>query len=679
MDTAAPLEPGKIRRLDETVTNRIAAGEVVQRPVNALKEMLENSIDAKSTSIQVVAKSGGLKLLQIKDNGCGIRKEDLDIVCERFTTSKLVKFEDLGSIATYGFRGEALASISYVARVAITTKTEGSTCAYKLSYLNGRPTGPAKPCAGNRGTLIVVEDLFYNVPTRRNAFKSPGEEYRRIVDVVSRYAVHNAGVAMSVRQADDSSTDVRTTSEASTLQNIECIYGKNVSRELLPVECCDANVKFKMKGYVSNANCSYKKCTMLLFINHRLVESAALRKAIESIYASYLPKNAHPWLYLSLEIHPANVDVNVHPTKKEVHFLHEELILESVQKAIDSALLSCDSSRTFLTQACLPRIATSSAKSSAANRKADKTASGASTSVDERHMVRTDSQMQKLDAFLKKPSPQTSKQAALSSQPAREPEDVGEDDAAAERPQVKLQSVINLWEAVIKNSHSGLRELFRNHTFVGCVNQRYCLVQHKTELYLINTRRVSEELFYQLMLKNFGRFGLYQLSEPAPIYDLAMMALGLEECGWTEADGPKEELARYMSSFLTSKAEMLDDYFSLGINEAGEITSLPIVLNDHTPPVEGLPMYALRLATEVEWEKEQECFETFCRETARFYAGPSVDAGRDDDPNGWKWVTEHVVFSAAKQTLRLPAEYMENSCVLQVASLPNLYKVFERC
>ncbi|KAL1433776.1 hypothetical protein MTO96_012307 [Rhipicephalus appendiculatus] len=134
-----------------------------------------------------------------------------------------------------------------------------------------------------------------------------------------------------------------------------------------------------------------------------------------------------------------------------------------------------------------------------------------------------------------------------------------------------------------------------------------------------------------------------------------------------------------MSTFLTSKAEMLDDYFSLGINEAGEITSLPIVLNDHTPPVEGLPMYALRLATEVEWEKEQECFETFCRETARFYAGPSVDAGRDDDRNGWKWVTEHIVFPAAKQTLRLPAEYMENSCVLQVASLPNLYKVFERC
>lgn len=666
-----PLEPGKIRRLDESVTNRIAAGEVVQRPVNALKEMLENSIDAKSTSIQVVAKSGGLKLLQITDNGCGIRKEDLDIVCERFTTSKLVKFEDLGSIETYGFRGEALASISYVSRVTITTKTEDSKCAFKLSYLNGKPTGPPKPCAGNRGTQIVVEDLFYNVPTRKNAFKSPGEEYKRIVDVVSRYAVHNAGIAMSVRQADDSTTDVHTVADVGTLQNIERIYGNTVSRELLPVECSDQKLKFSLKGFVSNANCSYKKCTLLLFINHRLVESAALRKAIESVYVSYLPKNAHPWLYLSLEIHPANVDVNVHPTKREVHFLHEDLILEAIQRTVDSALLSCNSSRTYLTQACLPRVAPSA---STTNKKSDK--AGTSTSTDERHMVRTDSQMQKLDVFLKKP--QSSGPQKPGNESTTECES-GNREVTEERPQVRLQSVMNLWEVVVEKGHTGLRELFQNHTFVGCVNRRYSLVQHKTELYLINTRRVSEELFYQLMLKNFGRFGVFQLSEPAPIYDLAILALDLEECGWTEADGPKEELARYMSTFLISKAEMLDDYFSLGINASGEITSLPIVLDGHKPPIEGLPMYALRLATEVEWETEQECFETFCRETAHFYAGPCLDAGQGDGPDSWKWVIEHVVFPAAKQTLRLPAEYVENSCVLQVASLPNLYKVFERC
>jgi DNA mismatch repair protein MLH1 len=162
LKAAAP----KIRKLDETTVNRIAAGEVVQRPSAAVKEMIENSLDASSTSISITCKQGGLALLQIQDNGHGIRKEDLEIVCERFTTSKIECFDDLKRVTTFGFRGEALASITHVAYVTIITKTADSQCAYRAKYSDGKlvpqahnEEAKAKPCAGNNGTIITVEDL----------------------------------------------------------------------------------------------------------------------------------------------------------------------------------------------------------------------------------------------------------------------------------------------------------------------------------------------------------------------------------------------------------------------------------------------------------------------------------------------------------------------------------------
>lgn len=727
---------GVIRRLDETVVNRIAAGEVIQRPANAVKEMIENCLDAKSTNIQVTVKDGGLKLLQIQDNGTGIRREDMEIVCERFTTSKLQTFEDLSAIATYGFRGEALASVSHVAHVTITTKTADAKCAYRASYSDGKLKGPPKPCAGNQGTQILVEDLFYNVSTRRKALKSPSDEYSRIVEVVSRYAIHNSGKSFSVKKQGETVADVRTLPNASVVDNIRGVFGNAVSRELIEVSCEDQKLSYKLKGYISNANYSVKKCILVLFINHRLVESSALKKAIETVYAAYLPKNTHPFLYLSLEISPQNVDVNVHPTKHEVHFLHEDSIIESIQKHIESKLLGSNSSRTYFTQTLLPGLSVSGGSEV----KSTSASAESSERVYAHQMVRTDCRAQKLDAFLQpkeKPPPDpkaagpSSREAAtktaqpdsvemeemddtdlleaLAEQEAEVPkggedngvqrkrprkeqqqlEEEDEDLTAAATPKrrvIKLNSVKELRAEITENTHTGLQEMLQNHSFVGCVNPQWTLIQHHTKLYLLNTTKLSQELFYQILIYDFGNFGVLRLSTPAPLYDLAMLALDSEESGWTEEDGPKEGLAQYIVDFLKKKSEMLEDYFSLEIDQEGNLTGLPLLLDKYTPVMEGLPMFILRLATEVNWDNEKECFRDFSKECSMFYsirkryileAEPGED--QDAEVNTWRWKVEHIIFKAFRTLLSPPKTFSEDGTVLQIANLPDLYKVFERC
>ncbi|XP_014210240.1 DNA mismatch repair protein Mlh1 isoform X2 [Copidosoma floridanum] len=348
--------PGKIRKLDQVVVNRIAAGEIIQRPANALKELIENSLDANSTNIIISIKDGGLKFLQIQDNGTGINKEDLDIVCERFTTSKLQDFNDLKSIATYGFRGEALASISHIAQLTITTKTDKEKCAYKASYVDGKLKAPPVPCAGNRGTTITVENLFYNVATRRKALNNVHEEHTRIKDVVIKYAVHNAHVGFTFKRHGHSTVYVKTPSASTKVNNIKSLYPAEVALNLFEVELEDTMYKFKLHAIFTSASYADKKMTMLLFINNRLVESSIMKKVIEDMYTVYLPLKKHPWCYISLHIDPQNIDVNIHPTKHEVRFLHEDAIIGKVRDAISEKLLDNNHYRIFTLNNAPPKL-----------------------------------------------------------------------------------------------------------------------------------------------------------------------------------------------------------------------------------------------------------------------------------------------------------------------------------
>lgn len=663
-----------IRKLDETVINRIAAGEVIQRPANALKELIENSLDAKSTKIQIFTKQGGLKFLQIQDNGIGIRKEDLGIVCERFTTSKLTKFEDLTRISTYGFRGEALASISHVAHLTIVTKVADSQVGYEAKYEDSKLKEPPKARAATQGTQITVTDLFYNIVTRKKALKNPSEEHAKIVDVVSKYAIHNSKVGFSLKRKGEGGadmSDVKTNENSTVVDNIRTIYGNTVAKELLEIKSADEMLQFQLYGQITNVNYSNKKLIFLLFINNRLVDSSGLRKVIESIYSTYLPKNSHPFIYLSINLDPHNVDVNVHPTKYEVHFLHEEAIVEKVKTVIETKLVGSNTSRVFFTQAKLPTTFTKDLENK--EESSDKKLYAHKT-------VRTDSAEQKLDKFFKEPIKKGSESIKKADETENSPAETSL--LVKEKREFSYKSLMQLRTDVQNNLHNGLCEIVKNFTFVGHIDPGQCLLQNDTKLYLCNSEKLFEELFYQILLFEFGNFGVIRFSSPISIKELAMCYLDSEESEWIETDGPKDDLAKQMTDHFIEKKEMLDDYFSIEVDLDGNLCTLPLIIDKYMPNIAILPSFVVRLCAEVDWNLEKPCFDGVCREIARFYAKL---ARFDDDESGtavdtnWKWTSEHVLLAAVKSTLMPPAKFAQDGTILQIANLPDLYKVFERC
>ncbi|XP_043272183.1 DNA mismatch repair protein Mlh1 isoform X2 [Venturia canescens] len=849
----------------------------------------------------------------------------MEIVCERFTTSKLQNFDDLKSIETFGFRGEALASISHVALLTITTKTAEEKCAYKASYIDSKLKGAPKPCAGNQGTTILIENLFYNVATRRKALSSAAEEFTKIADVVTRYSVHNPKVGFTLKKQGEVLPQVRTPHNSTKMNNVKLLYGNPVARELLEVEAENDSYKFKIHALITNPNYTSKRMTFLLFINNRLVDSTPIRKMVEELYSIYLPKKMHPWCYISLDINPNNVDVNVHPTKHEVRFLHEDVIIEKIKIILDEKLSSNNASRTFYLQARMPQVNITKGTLEEVLPEFDKDNGESTKKIHAREMIRTSSSDQKLDKFnftvhsdRAKGSQNTSRDldsdkecnisvdpkdfetelqnehctittaCGISTNSARDnivdvekirstenieksrdecvlkqtdteknsnafsmieinlenmddvlltmiedglektnqkknkatrillpketPKDIesltnqdksnwsnlisdttsidslemgmkasdnvvtstqtekidtssildppnAEDDSSSDVPsepvpiseaadralkivykyygtqeniessskrcenfqesdvenetvqrkniaaseadtisssegtitpvssgfksysvnkfriQVKLHSILTLRKEIEDNYHEGLRDILSNIIFVGSVDEKSALVQSGLNLYICDTMKLAEELFYEIMLYDFENYGVFKFSQPLPLDELALLGLETEGTGWTEEDGPKDEIAARVKELLLEKADLLNDYFSINIDKRGNIKSLPVLLDKYIPYEAELPLYILRLATEVDWTAEKVCFDGICRETAKFYSHVNTSNEAQD----WKHVVEHVLYPAIKESLLPPKCFAHDSTILQIASLPDLYKVFERC
>lgn len=660
----------RIKPLDQDVINRIAAGEIIVAPANALKEMLENSIDANASSIDILVKDGGLGLMQITDNGDGIHKDDLPMLCQRFTTSKLSKFEDLSNMQTYGFRGEALASISHIAHLTVTTKREGEPAAWRARYRDGVMLGEPKPVAGNKGTQISVENLFYNVPSRLRALSGKSEEYSKIVEVVGRYAVHWDGIAFTCKRSGETHPTFTVQKTASTQDRIRTMFGSVVANEILPLEVA-ANEDIGLKrasGFVTNANyVSKKSISPVFFINGRLVSNEPLKRAIASVYTAYLPKGGKSFVYLSLDIEPGNVDVNVHPTKREVRFLFEDEIVEAVRSEIDRSLQRVDAGRTFQTQMILPGVFQVSS-----DRAAGTQATQDGKRTYEHQLVRTDAKQARLDSFVS-----TGKIAVERAEDERVPR------------AVRLESIKSLRRDVEANAHKTLTQVFASHTFVGVADysRRLAALQHDVNLYLVNYAAVLKELFYQIGLSEFNNYGAVSLGQGVSVRWLVDTAL---EGG--PGDDDEAELPSMIDrgvAQLHAMSEMLADHFQIRLEPVGDdpetprdltLTELPLLLLGYVPSLDKLPTFVHHLITKVDWSHERQCFDGILTALALLHIPDPVDNTSEADASERESIAsdlETVLFPAVKSRLISPKSLADS--VVQIADLPSLYRVFERC
>ena len=321
-----------IKQLSENLKNKISAGEVVERPASVIKELVENSIDSGADEIKVIVEKGGKQLIQVSDNGSGINSKELPIAFERFSTSKISSFEDLYKIDSLGFRGEALASIASVSEVKIISKMEDSDGAEMV--INNGISGKVGPAAALKGTSITVQNLFYNTPARRKFLKSPRVEFRKIVEMIRRYALSNPSVSFNL--VSDERNILNLNSE-SLEDRIVHVMDPAYRDQLLKLNFLKGD--YTINGFLGNLNLvRTRPGEQYIFLNGRFIKNRLLNSAVYNAYKSILNRGEYPFFALNIILPLNEVDINVHPMKTEVRFKDEWRIYHVIKSSVEEAI-----------------------------------------------------------------------------------------------------------------------------------------------------------------------------------------------------------------------------------------------------------------------------------------------------------------------------------------------------
>ena len=322
-----------IKLLPDSVANQIAAGEVIQRPASAVKELMENALDAGATQIDLVVKDAGKSMIMVVDNGCGMSETDARLCFERHATSKISKAEDLFAIRTMGFRGEALASIAAIAQVELKTRRKEDEVGVKIvnegSVVKEQSLVPMQP-----GTTFTVKNLFFNVPARRNFLKTPQSEFRHIVEEFTRVSLMNPNIGFTLTS---DGKEVYHLYPGNLKQRIMGLFGSNYEGRLLPVR--QETDRVRIDGYIVKAEYAKKtRGEQYFFVNKRFIKHAYLHHAIENAFMEMIPKDSFPGYFLNIEVDPSDIDINIHPTKTEVNFLDVKLVYAILHAAVRKAI-----------------------------------------------------------------------------------------------------------------------------------------------------------------------------------------------------------------------------------------------------------------------------------------------------------------------------------------------------
>lgn len=322
-----------IQLLPDSVANQIAAGEVVQRPASAVKELIENSIDAGADKIQLIIKDAGKTLIQIIDNGCGMSPTDARMCFERHATSKIRKAEDLFAIRTMGFRGEAMASIAAIAQVELKTRRIEDELGTLLA-VEGSEVLKQEPCATPAGTSISIKNLFYNIPARRNFLKSNAVEIKHIIDEFQRVALAHPEIHFTFHH---DLQEVYHLPSVQLKQRILHLLGNNYNERLVPVE--EATTIITLKGFVGKPSFAKKtRGDQFFFVNNRFIKDPYLNHAVMTAFEDLLPEDSYPLYVLFIDIDPAKIDINVHPTKTEIKYQDDKAIYAIIRSAVKRSL-----------------------------------------------------------------------------------------------------------------------------------------------------------------------------------------------------------------------------------------------------------------------------------------------------------------------------------------------------